>query len=328
MKNKNSLLKLFLCLFPWSGVSSYAQTQPCVKTALSIDQQQNTEILPQNTDPEIIDIFGKAKQGSAKDQNSMGTFYDMGIGLPQDTKKAIYWYEKAANQGVENAQYTLGLLYEFGLGIPQNPTKAAFWYKKSAVQGNANAQLVLATMYYEGKGVKEDKDEAKKWLEIAAKKGNSEAKYYLDQMESSPQEKKLTITDTDYNDGLKKDAAAGNVDAQKEQEFLLNSSGSSMIDQKVIGWFEERASQGDVNAKYALGIIYLRGVKVPVDYTKAAKWLDEAVKQGSIGAKYELGMLYVQGRGVKQDIGLAKHYFKQVCDTHVKEACQMYEEIK
>ncbi|CAI3929988.1 tetratricopeptide repeat protein [Commensalibacter papalotli (ex Botero et al. 2024)] len=320
------MITSLFCAFFLIEVTGYAQHSSVKMPA--VNQEAGVEILPQNTDPEIIVIFEKAKQGNAKAQASIGTFYDMGIGLPQDTKKAIYWYEKAANQGIEDAQYTLAILYEFGLGIPENQTKAAFWYTKSALQGNTKAQLVLATMYYEGRGVKEDEKEAKKWLEIAAKKGNSEAKYYLNQMQLSPEEKKLTITDKDYDEGLKKDAADGNWDAQQELKFLSDFKGNSALDQHVISWFEERASQGDVNAQYALGMIYMRGIKVPVDYTKAAKWLGEAVKQGSNGAKYELGMLYVQGKGVKQNIELAKSYFKQVCDTHVKEACEMYEETK
>lgn len=298
-KKKYLIHASLFCIFSLIGAICHAQSQQDIKRIPPIDQPADIHTLPPNTSQEIIDIFKKAMQGSAKDQNSMGTFYDMGVGLPQDTKKAIYWYEKAANQGEEDAQYTLGILYEFGLGIPENPTKAAFWYTKSALQGNTKSQLILATMYYEGKGVKEDEGEARKWLEIAAKKGNSEAKYYLDQIQSSPQEKKLTITDQDYDRGLRKDAASGDIDAQKEMDFLLNPSSSNIIDQKVMDWFEQRASQGDKNAQYALGMVYLRGIKVPVDYVKAANWLGKAVEQGSIGAKYELGMLYVQGKGVK-----------------------------
>lgn len=56
------------------------------------------------------------------------------------------------------------------------------------------------------------------------------------------------------------------------------------------------------------------------------KRLDMMARKGSVGAKYELGMLYFQGKGVKQDFNVAKDYFKQSCDAHVKEACQMYNE--
>lgn len=149
LRKQAVILTTILCTLPLIRTACYAQHH--TTQALSVDQQQNIDVLPPNTNLEIIGYFKKAKEGSTKDQLIIGTAYDMGMGLPQDSKKAIYWYEKAANQGIEDAQYNLGILYEFGLGIPEDPSKAAFWYEKSAQQGNPKAQTILGVMYYEGK---------------------------------------------------------------------------------------------------------------------------------------------------------------------------------
>ena len=65
-------------------------------------------------------------------------------------------------------------------------------------------------------------------------------------------------------------------------------------------WYTEMAAQGDVDAKYNLGMMNEVGWSIPVDIKKAIRWYREAAKQGHAEAELRLGMLYYLGLGTKQ----------------------------
>ena len=65
-------------------------------------------------------------------------------------------------------------------------------------------------------------------------------------------------------------------------------------------WYKELAAQGDVDAKYNLGMMNETGWSVPVDTKKAIRWYREAAKQGHDEAQLRLGMLYYLGLGAKK----------------------------
>ena len=60
-------------------------------------------------------------------------------------------------------------------------------------------------------------------------------------------------------------------------------------------WYQELAAQGDVDAKYNLGMMNEVGWSIPVDIKKAIRWYREAAKQGHAEAQLRLGMLYYLG---------------------------------
>ena len=66
-------------------------------------------------DPPLTDkqrkTLEKAKQGDAKAQNTVGTYYETGNGFDKDYDQAILWYTKAAKAGNTNAMYHLGVIY-------------------------------------------------------------------------------------------------------------------------------------------------------------------------------------------------------------------------
>ena len=71
-----------------------------------------------------------AIQGDRYTQNSLGNYYQNGIGVLKDEKKAFEWYLKSANNGCALGQCDLGYCYENGIGIDKNETKAIEWYSK------------------------------------------------------------------------------------------------------------------------------------------------------------------------------------------------------
>ncbi len=60
------------------------------------------------------------------------------------------------------------------------------------------------------------------------------------------------------------------------------------------------AEQGDADAQYMLGFMYLRGDGVPQDYQEAVKWYRLSAEQGVRGARaqFHLGTFYEQGQRV------------------------------
>ena len=56
---------------------------------------------------------------------------------------------------------------------------------------------------------------------------------------------------------------------------------------------KQQAKQGDAQAQYALGTIYLKGLSVPKDLTKASHWVKKSANQGHMEAQYTLGAMYL-----------------------------------
>ncbi|MFO7604643.1 MAG: tetratricopeptide repeat protein, partial [Gammaproteobacteria bacterium] len=58
------------------------------------------------------------------------------------------------------------------------------------------------------------------------------------------------------------------------------------------------AEQGDADAQYNMGLLFLNGRGVPQDERAAGEWFKKAARQGSADAQYNLGVLYYKGRGL------------------------------
>jgi len=70
------------------------------------------------------------------------------------------------------------------------------------------------------------------------------------------------------------------------------------------------AQKGDASSQNALGVMYAKGIGVPVNYVRAAYWFTKAADQRYAAAIYHLGVLYKAGpNGIKQDMARANNYF-------------------
>jgi len=61
------------------------------------------------------------------------------------------------------------------------------------------------------------------------------------------------------------------------------------------------AEQGDPEAQYNLGLLYLDGHGVPQSSAEAANWFRRAAEQDYTQAQHNLGAMYGSGQGVKRD---------------------------
>ena len=73
----------------------------------------------------------------------------------------------------------------------------------------------------------------------------------------------------------------------------------------------ERATKGNPEDQYAVGLTYLHGDETEQSYSEAVKWFDLAAKKGHLGAELNLGFLYKNGRGVLQDFTIAAAWFEK-----------------
>ena len=70
------------------------------------------------------------------------------------------------------------------------------------------------------------------------------------------------------------------------------------------------ANLGDEKAQYNLGIMYNKGLGVPVDKNEAFRWFFLSANQGNVLANYALGHAYLKGSGINKNYKLALKSFK------------------
>ena len=71
------------------------------------------------------------------------------------------------------------------------------------------------------------------------------------------------------------------------------------------------AENGDQDAQYNLGRIYLQGKGTRQDYQAARKWFMRAAEKEDAGAQYNLGNIYQKGQGIQQDCKKAFFWYKK-----------------
>ena len=80
------------------------------------------------------------------------------------------------------------------------------------------------------------------------------------------------------------------------------------------------AENGDRDAQYNLGRIYLQGKGTRQDYQAARKWFMRAAEKEDAGAQYNLGNIYKNGLGIQQDCKQALLWYKKAADRHYSPA--------
>jgi uncharacterized protein len=78
-------------------------------------------------------------------------------------------------------------------------------------------------------------------------------------------------------------------------------------------WFQKAAEQGYALAQSNLGVFYRDGRGVPQD-SAAVRWLRKAADQGDAVAQYLLGDQYAKGAGVSQDYSEAMIWFRKAAE--------------
>lgn len=99
----------------------------------------------------------------------------------------------------------------------------------------------------------------------------------------------------------------------QQQEAIRQTVKSMKMPRKVVRNIDpllKRAGEGDMQAQYELGQLYLEGKDVKQDIKEASKWMKKAAKQGHVKGAYEMGRRYELGIGVRQNYMTASSWYK------------------
>lgn len=108
-----------------------------------------------------------------------------------------------------------------------------------------------------------------------------------------------------------------------EDEHLLNEANSALNSQeyaKAMTLLKPLAERGNPRAQNGLGLIYGRGLGVPIDLNGGFKWHEKAAKQGYGPAQYYLGLMYADGNGVPKDAAEGAKWLRKAAEQGIPEA--------
>jgi TPR repeat protein len=78
---------------------------------------------------------------------------------------------------------------------------------------------------------------------------------------------------------------------------------------ELVRLIQTAAQKGDAASQNTLGVMYAKGIGVPLNYVRAEHWFEKAADQRYGAALYHLGVLYKAGpAGIKQDLSKANDY--------------------
>ena len=106
-------------------------------------------------------------------------------------------------------------------------------------------------------------------------------------------------------------AEQGDADAQFRLGFMyLEGRGVQQDDGEAVKLFGQAAEQGHAAAQNNLGAMYYNGRGVQQDDEGAVKWYRLAAEQGDATAQNNLGGMYKYGRGIRQDSAEAVKWYR------------------
>ena len=95
--------------------------------------------------------------------------------------------------------------------------------------------------------------------------------------------------------------------------------------------YTKLAYQGNATAQDQLARMYLMGLGVKINLSKAVYWFEKAANQGFDNSQYELGLMYATGKGVIQNYQNAIFYWQQAAtqgNENAKKALQVLAEME
>ncbi len=171
--------------------------------------------------------------------------------------------KRQADKGDSHAQFDLATFYGTGRGVAKDTNEAIRWAAKAAAQGEPRSQDIMGT-HHMGKRTQEDQNEAASLFRKSAQQGFARGQYHLGRC---------------YFDGR----------------------GVPKDERTALEWLLRAANQGDLDADYLLGTLYVRGTVVK-DVVQGVEWVRKAAEGGLGAAQFSMGTAYATGTGVNRDL--------------------------
>ena len=266
----------------------------------------------------------------------MGHIRHFGDQFSNDLGKAVFWYERAFKKRQSKALYWLGLIYSdrnfkgydlktawrffrgaadsgckfswLKLGflaesedsIPATETQIIRYYHNSVELGYTESIGYLGWYYMSIR----DYQKAYHWLSVGTEKGDEWSQCGLANMYRHGYwvEKSFPKAIEYYREI----ALKGNAFAQDDISQIYLALEDY---QNAYRWCSRAARQGEKEAQYNLGILYMSDKSVAPNPKESARWFEEAGKQEHAKAQFNTGLAYLLGTGVEPCIETAKHWF-------------------
>jgi len=106
-------------------------------------------------------------------------------------------------------------------------------------------------------------------------------------------------------------ADQGQAEAQYNLGILyLKGLGVARNPEEAFRWFLLAADQGQADAQFQAGLMREKGIGVQKDYGQAQVWFALAAERGDAEAEAALAELFEQGYGVQKDLARAVYWYK------------------
>ncbi|XP_052767017.1 protein sel-1 homolog 1-like isoform X2 [Mya arenaria] len=230
-----------------------------------------------------------ANKGHQRAKEYLGFGHLLGDYVTLDPAKALQIFGELSNKGSPKGQLGLGLSYSAGLATNSSQAKALIYFTFAALGGDPLAQMVLGYRYLSGIGVES--------------KCETALTYY----------RKVATS-------VAENMSAGSPVVQRirlhEQAESKDTSGSSLMDDDLLQYYEFLADKGDLQAQVILGQLYYQGGRgVPVNHERAQHYFLMAAESGNSNAMAFLGKMHSEGSPVvAQDSLVALEYFKKAAN--------------
>lgn len=165
--------------------------------------------------------------------------------------------------------------------------------KATANNGNVDAQLELAKTL-RGKG---DHNEAATWFAKAAETGNAEATFELGNCYAKGQG-----FATDLMQAKSLYQKAEELGHPKATSAVKWSSAKITQAETQVQKLATAAANGDVQARFELGMFFAGGSVYPPDFAAAAAQIEQAAAQNHADAQFAMFSLYQNGQGIAKDM--------------------------
>ncbi|MBP3298466.1 MAG: sel1 repeat family protein [Muribaculaceae bacterium] len=128
----------------------------------------------------------------------------------------------------------------------------------------------------------------------------------------------------DYKEALKQfgmSAKEGNHDAQYQIGLMfLEGKGVNANPADAAYWFRKAAQNGHAASQFEIGYCFANGVGVQPDERIAAEWFWRAAEQGDPDAAFYLARMYRDGKGMNANIEKARKYYEIAAKAGLPEA--------
>ena len=134
---------------------------------------------------EMLDIVANNEDHEAfydpEFANTIGTFFEGGVGVEKNIEQAVYWYERAVEMGDDLAKSNLADILRKGTqGYPKDLKRAFELYKSC---GLPYAFYRVGEFYENGWGVEKDLEKAKEYYRVAYRENHPLARRELYQFD-------------------------------------------------------------------------------------------------------------------------------------------------